>query len=339
MKLTDYHQIKDILKKAKSVLVVGHVNPDVDSLGSQLALYHALKKIGKKTDAMSQSRVPKICRYLPGSKEIKTAYLNGKVFDVVFTVDTPVLGRLGKDLAVVAKQSKNLINIDHHVSNVRFGTVNLVDETACASGEIVYELIQSLGIELDADIAKCLYASILTDTGSFRFQNTTALTHEMAAQMIQAGASSEEASKNIYGGFSLPRIRLLYQVLSTLETAFEGKAGFLVIERKFYAATRTKREDTEGLIEYARSVEGVMISVIFDEQEEGKCVKISFRSNSARYDVNALAGRFGGGGHTYAAGALIEGRLADVKKRVVLEIGKFLKIPFKGFKPVIEKSF
>jgi phosphoesterase RecJ-like protein len=337
MKLTDYHQIKDVLESAKTVLVMGHVNPDVDSLGSQLALYHAMKKSGKKVTAVCPSPVPKHCLYLPGAKEIKMLPLKEKTFDAVFTVDTPVLERLGKDLAEAGRRAKFLINVDHHISNTKYGTVNLVDEKACASGEIVYELIQSLEIEVDQNIAKCLYAAILTDTNSFRYKNTTALTHEMAAQMIQAGALPEEASKHIYDGFSLPRMRLLYEVLATLEMAFDGKTAFLTVERKFYEKTLAKRQDTEGLIEYARSVDGVLIAVIFDEQEQGKCVKVSFRSNADRYDVNRLAGCFGGGGHAYASGAMIEGKIEDVKKQVLREIGRVLKTNFKGLKLVMKE--
>jgi len=333
MKLTDYHQIKDVLESARTVLVMGHVNPDVDSLGSQLALYHAMKKSGKKVTAVCPSPVPKHCLYLPGAEEIKMLPLTEKVFDAVFTVDAPDLKRLGKDLAETGRSAKFLINVDHHVSNKKYGTVNLVDEKACASGEIVYELIQSLEIEMDSDIAKCLYAALLTDTNSFKY--STALTHEMAAQMIHSGALPQEASKHIYRGYSLRKMRLLHLALATLETAFEGKTAYLTIERNFYKKTQAKNEDAEGLIEFARSIEGVLIAAIFDEQDAGKYVKVSFRSNLDRYDVNQLAGRFGGGGHAYASGALIEGKAEDVKKQILKEIGRFLKMNFKGLKPAM----
>jgi len=211
--------------------------------------------------------------------------------------------------------------------------------SACASGELVYRLLGRMGIALDQDMATCIYAAILTDTGSFRFSNTTACTHELVAQLLRLGVNAEEISRAVYGSMPLSKVRLFRLALNHLELAFEGEVSLMSLSTDDYALAGSYREDAEGFIEYARAIQGVKVALTFDEVERGRMVKVGFRSNSGRLDVNELAKVFGGGGHKAASGARIAGGLAEVKEKVLAETGRMLeKTVAQGRTPIIKQA-
>jgi phosphoesterase RecJ-like protein len=213
--------------------------------------------------------------------------------------------------------------IDHHIaSDDRAGDVILTDTTACATGELVYDLARELGFEITPRIAKSLYSAILTDTGAFRFSNTTPRSHAIAADLLAAGVDPEEMYQRIYASAPAGRVRLLAEVLQTLGVDEHKGLAWLSMSAGALDQYHVRQEDLDGIVEHARSIAGTRMAVFFRDLGHGK-VKASFRSTGG-VDVNAFARRFGGGGHARASGALIPGTLDDVRERVLAEARQLL---------------
>lgn len=301
------------VQQAKQIHIVAHVCPDADTIGSQLALYHALKAMGKCVFMHNQDIAPHICRYLPGVDDITHGDVPSDIAaDLVIAVDAGSLGRLGMDSAYF--EGKTLMNIDHHASNTRYGDINLVDARYCATGAMIYDLLQYLNVPLDASSAAAIYAAVLTDTASFRLASVNADVHRMTADLIDAGADVGLASQSIYQSHKPARFELLKDALDSLEVRHEGRSAWLSIERVSYERTGLCGEDSEGFIDYARSIEGVEIAV-FIREEKAQQWKVSFRGK-APCDVGIVAGKLGGGGHQYAAGCTMHGTLSEVREKI-----------------------
>ncbi len=308
--------IEDILleiKKRETFLITTHMNPEGDAIGSSLALALALSSIGKKVAVYTLDSVPKTLRFLPFSEKVRQVRRVDERFDAVITVDCGDLERVGflnKDNI----PGDILINIDHHVTNEGFGTLNLVEE-AVASAEIVYQLIKRLGIPVTAEIATCIYTAIMTETGSFRYSNTNLQAFKISKEMVGFGADPWIIAEHVYNRNSMGRIRLLGMILSGLELTGDGKIAWITVKEKMYQETGTTKEDVEDLINFPRSIEGVEVAVLFRESNHDW--KVSLRSNG-KVDVSSLALEFGGGGHCMAAGFMIkESTLEDAQKRVI----------------------
>jgi phosphoesterase RecJ-like protein len=207
------------------------------------------------------------------------------------------------------------INIDHHITNPAEWTLTWLDPAASATGEMVYELIKQLGIAMDRDIALCLYTAIFTDTGSFRYSNTTPACMRIAADLIEAGADSWLVTENVYESFAYRRIKMLGMVLSGMERSEDGKIGWVVVTDELYRRFGATAEDTDNFVNFVRSTKGVEVAVLF-RQTAAAQYKISLRSKG-RVDLSGLAQALGGGGHKNAAGCTLDGTLDETRKRVL----------------------
>jgi len=314
--------IEDILleiRKRETFLITTHVNPEGDAIGSSLALALALSSIGKKVEVITQDPVPKGLKFLPSSDTIKQAKSIDRRFDAVITVDCGDLERVGF-LKIDNIPGDILINIDHHVTNKGFGAVNFVED-AVASAQLIYDIMKRLNISLTPDIATCIYTAIMTETGSFRYSNTTSETFKIAQEMVSAGATPWNIAEHIFNRNNIGRIKLLGLILENLDRSDDGKISWITVKEQMYRETGTSKEDVEDFINFPRSIEGVEVAILFRESNQGW--KISLRSNG-KVDVSNMALEFGGGGHSMAAGFFIQGGHEEVKKRVVNSARSFL---------------
>lgn len=311
---TNWSPVAKALDDANGIVLITHKNPDPDGIGSQLALYHALKAMGKQVWIHNHDPVPRICRYLVGSDEATfgESFDHPDPVDTIISLDCGAKSRLGMPEAFYV--GKTLINIDHHASNIGFGEINVVDADYCATGAMIYDLLIDLDIKLSAVMASALYIALMTDTASFRLSTVTADVFRMAAELVEAGAEPAVASKAAYGSNSRARMALLKLSLDTLKFHDAGCSAWLHVDADMYRQTSADSEDTEGFIDYGHAIEGVMITV-FIRQETEEQWKLSFRGVNGM-DVGALATALGGGGHRYAAGCTLNGTLAEVQEQV-----------------------
>lgn len=303
------------LKRCASVLISIHKNPDGDALGSQLALMLALEKMGKTVTAHNLDPVPAIYRFLPHTEKIKVGRpVQGK-YDafIVLDADPPRTG-LFDDVY----PATTLINIDHHLTNRSPWQHTWLDSVASATGEMIYKLIQRLDAPIDSDIALCLYTAIFTDTGSFRYSNTTPESMRIAATLLEAGADPWVVTENVYESFSYRRLKLLGSVLGGIERSADGRIAWVVVTEDLYRMTGTTAEDTDNFVNFVRSVKGVEVAVLFRQTASAQ-YKISMRSKG-RVDLSGLAQSLGGGGHKNAAGSVLDGTIEEIKRRVISEV-------------------
>jgi phosphoesterase RecJ-like protein len=315
-------QIIEHIKNGQHILIVSHAEPDGDSVGSLVALGLALTKLDKKITMHNSSAIPAVYRFLPGAGRIVRQIKSAGAYDLALVLDCGDLVRIGESSAEVAK-IPILINIDHHVSNTGFGHIQLVDTTACATAEIVYRLINALEIPLDKAIATSIYTGILTDTGSFRFSNTNQAAFAISTAMTDAGVEPHNVAQRVFGTYSLGRIKLLNMALNSIEISDNGKLSMMTVTRSMLNTTGTNTEDLDGMINYARRIEDVKVAALIHEIKNGagkftnmNRYHVSLRSDSS-VDVAKIAGKFGGGGHTSAAGFQIESTLVALKTKII----------------------
>lgn len=310
-------EIARVLRRHDHFAVVGHVDPDLDSIGSVLALSAALRALGKRCTAVSPDPDPPQWRFLPGHEELVYGLPDEVRVDVAVVVDTEVSPkRLGSAWPLV-EQARMRVNIDHHDTNDLEVDVKLVEPAAAATGELVYHLIRLLGVELAPSIAQPLYAAILTDTGGFRFSNTRAETFRIAADLVDRGVSPHEIAIRVFDTRSLSFMRLLGRALSRMQCTGDGLVAWLEVPFTLAKEAGLPPNEVEGLVQYPRMVQGVEVAILFKEMEPSR-TRVSLRSQR-HVDVSAIARRFGGGGHLRAAGCTVEGPLSQAVALVVPE--------------------
>lgn len=314
------------INKYDRFLITAHVNLEGDSIGSQLATKELLDAIGKKSFIVDDDRIPEHYKFLPGADKVSNNTAKAWDFDAVIVVDCPNLKRTGKVADIISKKKVPIINIDHHISNERFGTVNWVDPAASSAGEMIFRLFKAMNIPISKGTALSLYITILTDTGSFNYDNTSRATHEIAGELLGYGLDPAIVSEKVYEQRSVDDIKLLGLVLSTLKLNKRGDVAYLEVTRKMLKSTGLDASRSEGFINYARSIENVKIAIFFkeDTKKAGR-ISVSFRAKSG-VDVNGIAAYFGGGGHVKAAGCMVKGNLAQVEKKVLARVEEELKI-------------
>lgn len=313
----------EAIKSNRRFLITAHVNLEGDSLGSQLAMKELLMGMGKEAFILDSDAVPEHYRFLPKAGEVSNNLDKIKDFDAVVVLDCPTLNRTGKVKEIIAKKAKLVINIDHHISNEKFGDINWVDSNASSAGEMVYRLFKETGVKLTKEVALSLYIAILTDTGSFNYDNTSSITHEIAGELLGYGLDPALVSESVYERRSVEDIRLLALVLDTLKINQNGTVAHMEVTKNMLEKTKADIAKSEGLINYARSIDKVKVAVLFKEDlKEKNRINISFRSkgNGEVIDVNKIASTFGGGGHTKASGCVISGNLEEAKKQVLARI-------------------
>ncbi len=312
------------IRSHKKFLIAAHVNPEGDSLCSQLAMAELIRSIGKEAVIINNDPAPAHYEFLPGIGRLSTDLSKKVDFDAALILDCPTMKRVGGVADLIGKE-KFVINIDHHISSERFGDANWVDSNASSTGEMVYKLFKAMNAPITKEIALSLYIAILTDTGSFNYDNTSAITHEIVGDLLGYGLEPGSVSESVYERRTLIDIKLLGLVLSTLKVNSTGEVAYLAITRKMISDTGADIAKSEGFVNYARSIDGVKVAVLFKEDAKyPNRINVSFRSKSGA-DVNKIASFFGGGGHVKASGCILEGDLADVEAKVVSKIEESLK--------------
>ncbi len=317
-------QIADIIRRHQTFLVLTHYRPDGDAIGSQLAVALLLRDLGKQVAVWNEDPVPSKFRFLPHSDLVQRPSDSPENFDVVIAVDISTWQRAGAAAQRIGAK-KQFINIDHHVSNEKFADINWVVTESPATGQIVFDLIQRGSFKLTTDIAACLYAAISTDTGSFTYANTTADSLRAAATLVEAGVNVGELCRHVYESYPYARLQLLQMILADLTLADKNRIAYYWLTNDMFQQSGANREDTEGLIDYARSIQGVLVAVLFEELPEPGKVRMSLRSKHPKIDVNSIARHFGGGGHREAAGARAAGTPHEIEEKVVATISAAIK--------------
>ncbi len=315
---TTFAEIGNALRAHQRFVVLSHVRPDGDALGSQLALALSLQKMGKEAKAWNEEGMLEKYSCLPRSEMLVQPPSEPEDFDVAIALDTATQNRLGT-AAQAVRHAKLWINIDHHGSNPRYGDLVYIDPDSPSTAQILFELMKSEQLPMDRAIAENLFAAISTDTGSFQYPNTSARTFEIAAELVRAGINVGRLSQQLYESFPRRRIELLRSVLDTMQFEADGKIAYFSLSLKVAKEIGAIPEDNEGLIDHLRAVQGVIVAVFFEELTDGK-VRVSMRSKSEAADVSAVCLKFGGGGHKLAAGARVPGTLAEVEQRVLKEV-------------------
>ena len=313
-----FEQIGQALRENQRFAVLSHVRPDGDALGSQLALGLSLKQLGKDVRIWNEDGMLAKYSFLPSANLLTKPPADPEDVDVAIALDTAIQNRLGTALPAV-RSAKVWINIDHHPSNPGYGDLVQIDPKAPATGEILFELIKSEKLPIDAAIAENLYVAISTDTGSFQYPNTTARTLEIAAELIRAGVDVGRVSQLTYENYPRRRVELLRDLLGTMRFDANDRVASFSLSLATAKKLGVLPEDNEGLIDHLRAIRGVIVAVFFEELPDGK-VRVSMRSKNEKVNVCAICEKFGGGGHVLAAGARVRGTLAEVEKKVLEEV-------------------
>lgn len=308
-------KIRTLIETNQRFLVAAHMNPDGDAISSTLALGIALQEMGKEVVFFNGDPVPMVYRFLPAAEQLTTSLDDPgeEMFDVGFVLDSGELQRAGEHLR---DRCRVLVNIDHHIDSERFSDYFWVDEKASSTGTLIYRLLKSFDkYNLSLPVATCLYTSLVSDTGSFRFANTDRETFQIAGELLDIGVNPAEISAQIYENREEKVLRLLAQVLATLKLSACGRIASVSVTNTQMENTGTGPEHTDGFINYPRSIRGVEIALLFREAAPN-LFKVGFRSNG-EVDVALVAQQFGGGGHARAAGATLNGTLDEVTKKVI----------------------
>ncbi|NLC46140.1 MAG: bifunctional oligoribonuclease/PAP phosphatase NrnA [Firmicutes bacterium] len=313
-------QIRELLASSERIILLSHHNPDGDTLGSMLALWHHLSP-GRKVRMACSDPVPELYRFLPGWEEVLTneeALAKKETYDLAVAVDASDLGRLGPGGGELIARAQVVVSIDHHATGEPFGNPAWIDPDAAATGELVWALLRDC---LTEEIATALYTAIITDCGSFRYANTTAQTLTIAGKLVEAGADPHLIATRVFETRSFASLKLLERALGTLEVDGTGQLGWMELTEEMFQATGATQEAGEGFVNYVRMIEGVRLAILFRENS-GK-VRVSLRSLDV--DVGKLAATFGGGGHVRAAGCELAMPLADAKEQVLARAREFLE--------------
>lgn len=322
-------KVLDSLDGRECAILTTHINADGDGIGSEVALATWLRARGTKSYIVNPTPIPQSLRFLvpdeswvldPSEQETVECCYGA---DIAIVLDASEAERIGRIKPLI--ENLTTVVIDHHpVGDKPIGGVSFRDSTASATGELVFDLIMKAGGPwLDvADLA--IYVAILTDTGSFRFSNSTPASHNIVAELIRRGVDPEEMYRRFYGTFSYRHFKLLRSALGELKVDADSRVAWMTVPSKDYQDLAATAEDLEGFVDYPRSIEGVEVGILFWNPTKDS-VKISFRSNGA-VDVNELARSFGGGGHVRASGAMIHGSLEQVRNEVVSDTIAAVKI-------------
>jgi len=314
------------LRAGRSVAMSTHINADGDGCGSETALSRLLGQMGIRSKIVNPTPWPEMYRFLLGDDVRDASDVGAKGLkdaEVLIVLDISDVKRLGVLAETVRRLTIPKLVIDHHLpSDEPPSSMMVADTTACATGELIYDFATVLGLKVTPDIARSLYVALLTDTGGFRFSNTTARCLCIAGQLIASGVEPEEMYGRLYASMPVGRLHLLRDALATLEVDPEYGISWISVAAGAAEQYGLRSEDLEGIAEHPRSIGGTRLAVFFRDLGHDK-VKVSFRS-TGDVDVNKFAKQFGGGGHARASGALIEGNLEVVRRRVVAAAREFL---------------
>ncbi len=311
-------KVVETIRSNSDFLVVSHVRPDGDSLGSQLALALILQALGKKVELLSRDPVPARYVSLPGADQVRLASRAAETRDVTFVlecgnIDRPGISGLDRGL---------IVNIDHHHSTKPFGNISWIEPSACAVGQMIYRLMKALSVGMTPQIATNIYVAVLTDTGSFQFSSTTGDTFRLAAELADHGADVSGIAMQVFHTNPIQKVRAMGKILNAMELHAGGRVVSTALSRDDLGVA--DGDDIEGLVNYPLTIAGIEVAVLLRELEDGS-YRVSMRSKND-VDVSTVAAKFGGGGHRKAAGCQMVGSLNTVEQQIVssiqVEMGK-----------------
>jgi phosphoesterase RecJ-like protein len=302
-------------------LIISHVSPDGDALGSTFAMAALLDAMDKKFLLLNEDPLPDKFNFLPYANQLKRSKAVDPKGKTILALDAADRGRLG-EIEKRLDSSNTIVNIDHHPTNDRYGHLNVVRAEAAATAEVIYDLVQVLGIPVNRDMATALYAGMLTDTGGFRYSNTSAVLLEKAAHLISSGASPSVLSDRLLETLTIGHVKLLKRALEKMRFIQSEKICLISITQADLAESHAVPEDVDGIVSLPRSIEGVEVGVVLKEKSNEE-IKVSLRSRQ-QVDVSKVALQFGGGGHKRAAGFTIHGSLEQAERTVIGALAKLM---------------
>jgi phosphoesterase RecJ-like protein len=304
-------QVIELIEKHQRFAITSHIRPDGDSLGSSLALCWILRGLRKDAEVVMCDHVPQAYSKLPGAVEVRVARDIDSSYDAVFVIECSDVSRPG----LPSLKDRFVVNIDHHSTTELFGDLNWIDSTAAAVGEMIYNLAKAIGAKITPEIASCVYAALLTDTGSFHFSNTTERTFKIASELVRHGAQPAKLSQAIFYSYPYAKVLLVGAVLSTLQRDESGRIAWITMTNDLMAKTGATEDDSDGIITYPLTI-GDVEAVAFFRELTNSTYRISLRSKN-RVNVARVAESFGGGGHANAAGFTIKADFDSLSREVI----------------------
>ena len=313
-------QVVELIENKSRFAITTHIKPDGDGVGSSLGLCWLLRSLGKRADVLVHGSIPIAYQSLPGADEIRdTNTINGD-YDAVFVIECSDLERPG----ISGLETQVTVNIDHHTTSEHFGTINWIDSTASAVGEMIFNLCKAIGGRITKEIAECVYMALVTDTGSFHFSNTSERTLKVASELIKAGARPAKISEAVYNNYEWSRIELLRQVLATVKRDETGRIATLRQTIEMQQSSGAVDGDNNGFVNIPLAARDV-VAVIYTREVGPNSFRASLRSKG---DINVarVAELFGGGGHKNAAGLAIEGDWDQKEQELIAAVSEAVRL-------------
>lgn len=304
-------QVVELVESKRRFAIASHVRPDGDSLGSSLGLYWLLRALDKDVEVIMRDPVPHAYQLLPGAKEVRETPVVDRPYHAVFVIECSDISRPG----LIGLEKQFVVNIDHHSTTALFGTINWIDSTASAVGEMIYNLCKATGVRVTKEIAECVYTALITDTGSFHYSNTTERTFKVASELVRTGVKPAKTAEAVFASYPWSRIRLMGEVLSSAKRDSSGRVASLQLSLEMQNRSGASDEDADGFVNYPLTVGEVEAVALLKECAPG-IYRTSLRSKG---DVNVarVAEKFGGGGHRNAAGCTLQGNWEEAEKEIV----------------------
>ena len=312
-----FNQLEELIKNSKKILVVSHINPDGDAIGSVCSMYTTIyDNFKKKSDILVIGHLPNSYKFLPNIDKAEFKFDDSMVYDLVITLDVAALDRLS-NAKILFDKAKATINIDHHKTNNEFGNINVVKGNASSTGEVLLEIYNEQNWKISLDSAIGLYTAILTDTGGFRYENTSENVFKSAAQLVKIGINPNEIYKHCYELKSKNFVMFQNYCINKAEFAHNDEVAYSTVYKRDIERFNGEEDFTEGLVEILRAIETTDIAFLAKEVDS-KTTKISMRSKKS--DVAEICSVYGGGGHTFAAGCTIKANVEGAIKRILKTI-------------------
>jgi bifunctional oligoribonuclease and PAP phosphatase NrnA len=304
-------QVVELIESKRRFAITSHVRPDGDSLGSSLGLYWLLRALDKEPEVIMRDPVPLAYQKLPGAEFVRVTPRVDLPYDAVFVIECSDVDRPG----LIDLEKQFVVNIDHHSTTALFGTINWIDSTASAVGEMIYNLCKAIGVRVTREIAECVYTALVTDTGSFHYSNTTERTFKVASELVRAGVKPAKVSQAVFGSYPWSKVELLREVLASARRDASGKVAWLRQTIEMQERAGASDEDGDGFVNYPLSC-GEVEAVAFLKESAPGVYRVSLRS---KCDVNVarIAEKFGGGGHRNAAGCMLRGSWEEAEETIV----------------------
>jgi bifunctional oligoribonuclease and PAP phosphatase NrnA len=304
-------QVVELIESKGRFAITSHIRPDGDSLGSSLGLYWLLRALDKDVEVIMRDPVPHSYRKLPGAESVRVTPLVDRNYDAVFVIECSDITRPG----LIDLEKQFVVNIDHHSTTALFGTINWIDSTASAVGEMIYNLCKATGVRVTREIAECVYTALITDTGSFHYSNTSERTFKVASELVRAGVKPAKISQAVFSSYPWSKIELMSEVLSTARRDESGRVAWMRQSLEMQERAGAADEDGDGFVNYPLTVGEVEAVALLKECAPG-VYRTSLRSKG---DINVarIAEKFGGGGHRNAAGCTLSGEWDEAERTIV----------------------